>query len=89
VVDLFLNTLMIMIVIRALLSWINIGTYNPAISLLYNITDPILNLGRKLIPTISGIDLSPMIIIVGLEFFRRLLGPMFHDLMVAIQPVAF
>ncbi len=88
-VDLILNTFVIMIIVRALLSWINPGTYNPAVSLLYNITDPILNFGRKLIPPIGGIDLSPIIIIVGLEFLRRLLTPMFQQMIGSIQTVAF
>lgn len=88
-VDLFLNTFVIMIIVRALLSWINPGTYNPAVSLLYNLTDPILNFGRKIIPPISGIDLSPIIIIVGLEFLRRFLSPMFQQMMSSVQTVAF
>ncbi len=88
-VDLILNTFVIMIFVRALLSWINPGTYNPAIALLYSVTDPILNFGRKLIPPIAGIDLSPIIIIVGLEFLRRLLNPMFQQMMVSAQTVAF
>jgi YggT family protein len=88
-VNLFLNTLVIMIIVRALLSWINPGTYNPAISLLYNITDPILNFGKKLIPPISGIDLSPMIIIIGLEFIRRYVSQMFLEMMASVQSIAF
>jgi YggT family protein len=88
-VDLVLNTFVILIIVRALLSWINPGTYNPAVSLLYNLTDPILNFGRKLIPPISGIDLSPIVIIIGLEFLRRLLGPMFQQMITSVQTVAF
>lgn len=89
IVDLTLNTFVILIIVRALLSWINPGTYNPAVSLMYNITDPLLNFGRKMIPTISGIDLSPMIIIIGLEFLRRFISPIFQQMIVSAQGVAY
>ena len=88
-VELVLSTFIVLIIVRAILSWINPGAYNPAVSLMYSITDPLLNFGRRMIPPISGIDLSPMIIIIGLEFLRRLIIPMFQQLIVSVQPLAF
>lgn len=63
------------IFIMALLSWINPGTYNPVASLLYSITEPLMRPAQKFIPPISGIDLSPLAVIVFIYLVRLLLIP--------------
>ena len=65
------------ILIRVLLSWlpmanVRIDPYNPAIRLLFSITDPILEPLRKY-TTVGMIDLSPIVALLGLEFIRRML----------------
>lgn len=64
------------VVIQAILSWINPGTYNPAVSLLYSLTEPVLRPVRKLLPPIGGMDLSPLLAVLALEVLRRLLVPL-------------
>ena len=64
------------IVIQALLSWINPGTYNPAVNLLHALTEPVLRPVRRLLPPISGMDLSPLLAILALEVLRRLVVPL-------------
>jgi len=64
------------IVIQALLSWINPGTYNPAVNLLHTLTEPVLRPVRRLLPPISGMDLSPLLAILALEVVRRLVVPL-------------
>ena len=58
--NLLLKTWLISILINALLSFIAPGNYSPAQSLLASICDPVLNPIRRRIPSISGIDLSPL-----------------------------
>ena len=89
IVEWVLKTFIVLIIVRAILSWIHSGPHNPAVALMYEITDPLLNLGRRMIPPISGIDLSPMVIIIGLEFLRRLLIPLFQQLLLSVQTAAF
>lgn len=65
------------ILIRVLLSWlpmagVRIDPYNPAIRLLYAITDPILEPLRRY-TTVGMIDLSPLVALIGLDVLRRLL----------------
>jgi len=58
------------IIIAALISWVRPDPYNPIIQTLYRLTEPAYALVRKYIPTaIGGIDLAPIIIILGLQFF--------------------
>lgn len=61
------------IFILALLSWINPGTYNPVNNLLHQITEPVLRPARRLLPPMSGMDLSPMLAMVGLWLVKLLL----------------
>jgi YggT family protein len=55
---------------------VNPGTYNPVTALLYSLTGPILRPIQQLIPPISGIDLSPLFAIIGLQVLRMLVMPL-------------
>lgn len=61
------------IFILAILSWINPGQYNPINNLLSQITAPVLRPVRRLLPPMSGMDLSPMLAMVGLWLIKLLL----------------
>ena len=68
------------IIINALLSWLvafNIlNTQNrfvfSVLDTTYKLTDPILNKIRRFVPTFGSIDISPLILILGLMFLRNL-----------------
>ena len=64
---------LVSIFILALLSWINPGQYNPVNNLLHQITEPVLRPARRMLPPMSGIDLSPMLAMVGLWLIKLLL----------------
>lgn len=79
-VDLAFKVFIYGIVIQAILSWINPGTYNPAVSLLHALTEPALRPVRHILPPISGLDLSPLLAILILEVLRRLIVPLIFAL---------
>ena len=60
-----LQTLMIMVIGLASLSWIQPGS--PAYSLLGRLTEPLLSPLRRVIPTIGGVDLSALVLILVLQ----------------------
>jgi YggT family protein len=82
VVDLAFKVFIYGIVIQAILSWVNPGAYNPAVNLLHSLTEPVLRPVRRLLPPISGLDLSPLLAILGLEVLRRLVVPLLAALSV-------
>jgi YggT family protein len=53
-----------------------VNAHNPnarqILRVLYALTDPILSPIRRFIPAIGGVDLSPLIALIGLEFLRQL-----------------
>lgn len=74
-VSLTINIFLVAIIIQVILSWINPGGYNPAISLIYALTEPLLRPARRMLPTTGGLDFSPMLIIIGLILLKMLLLP--------------
>ncbi|UCF20702.1 MAG: YggT family protein [Gemmatimonadota bacterium] len=63
-----------LILLRALVSWfVSPQTSNQAIDLLKRVTDPVLDPVRNILPASSGIDLSPLIVLIGLELLKRFL----------------
>ena len=57
---------MIAIFIQIVLSWVAPGTYNPVVGVIDSITTPLLRPARRIVPSMGGIDLSPMLVIIGL-----------------------
>ncbi|KTC79037.1 YggT family protein [Legionella cherrii] len=55
------------ILIRVIMSFVNPNWQGPIADLLRLLTEPLLKLGRKIVPDISGFDFSPFIIIVLLK----------------------
>lgn len=61
------NLLFYLILIRVIVSWVNPTVHHAAIDILVTITEPLLRLGRRIIPNISGFDFSPLVIMVILK----------------------
>ena len=56
------------IIITALLSFVNPDPYNPVVQFLYRVTNPAYAFVRKLMRTnFSGLDLAPLVIVIGLQ----------------------
>lgn len=58
------------VIIASLLSFVRPDPHNPVVQILYRLTEPVFAFIRKKMPfvVISGIDLSPLVIIFGLQF---------------------
>lgn len=65
------------LVVQALLSWFGPGVNNPASNILWSLNEPLLRPVRRILPETPGIDLSPMVAIVALQFFAQILIPVF------------
>ncbi|MES9844339.1 MAG: YggT family protein [Candidatus Sedimenticola sp. PURPLELP] len=75
VIALLINIFLFAILLQVILSWVGPGGYNPAANLLHSLTEPLLRPARKLLPDMGGLDLSPMLIMVGLVLLKMLLIP--------------
>lgn len=72
VLDVLLNIYWWIILIRALISWVNPDPYNPIVVFLQRATEPVLEPIRRLVPPerMGGIDLSPLLAALAILFVR-------------------
>jgi YggT family protein len=71
VLDYVLLFLMWVVIARAVLSWVTPDPYNPIVRFIHNVTEPILYPLRTKLPVIyGGIDLSPIVVFLGVIFLR-------------------
>jgi YggT family protein len=74
IIDIVLMLYMWIIIFRAVISWVNADPYNKIVIFLYRATEPVLRLVRRIIPfRNTGIDLSPIIVILVILFLQYFL----------------
>ena len=71
---------MFIIIIQILISWINPGAHNPITVIMRQLSDPILNSARRLIPPAGGFDFSSMVAIITMQLMIILLVSPLMDL---------
>ena len=68
------DILQILILIRAILSWVSHDPYNKYIVLIYNITEPVLKPIREIFPTnVGGFDFSVIIAFFIIGFIKKII----------------
>lgn len=73
-VQVVLNAYMWVIIIAALISWVQPNPYNPIVQILHKLASPAYK-AISFIPTrIGSVDLAPLVIILVLQFLSILLG---------------
>src|SRR3990167_10418666 len=87
ILDIVLTILYWLILIRALISWVNPDPYNPIVQFLYKTTEPILYPIRKILPSTLGfgIDISPIIAFLAIMFLRSFLVNTILDLAIRLK----
>ncbi|MBI3989689.1 MAG: YggT family protein [candidate division NC10 bacterium] len=70
ILDKLLWLYMWVIIIRALISWVNPDPWNPLVQFLYRATEPVLQPIRRLLPMTFSLDISPVIAIFGIYFLQ-------------------
>ena len=61
------------ILIRVILSWVNPGLRHPASDVVHSLTEPVLEPARRALPVMGGFDLSPILVLIGLQLVNLLL----------------
>jgi len=74
VIDIVLTLYMWIIIIRAMITWVNPDPYNQIVIFLHRITEPVLRPIRSKLPFNSmGIDFSPFIVVLIIIFLQYFL----------------
>ncbi|MBU0549640.1 MAG: YggT family protein [Candidatus Omnitrophica bacterium] len=87
VLEIILTIMYWLILIRALISWVNPDPHNPIVQFLYKTTEPILCLIRKLLPLDFrfGVDISPIIAFLAIWFLRSFLVKTLIDISLRLR----
>jgi YggT family protein len=90
VLDSLLGLYFYIVLIAALLSWVNPDPRNPIVRFLYAVTEPVLYWLRRRLPflVIGGFDLSPIILLLGIRFVQSIVVPSLWELAHRIETVA-
>ncbi len=76
-----INIYIWVVIITALLSFVNPDPYNPIVQFLHRITNPAYSALRRFIRTdFNGLDLAPLIIIIGLQVVIVVLSSLLNAL---------
>ena len=60
--------------VTVVLSWLQLSPDNPVVRFMTRLTEPVLAPIRERLPTMGGFDLSPMLVLLGIQLLKRLLG---------------
>ena len=71
ILDALLLIYMCIIIAVTIFSWVNPDPLNPLVRILRNITEPVFEKLRPYVPLIGGLDLTPILLIVAIVFFRN------------------
>ena len=62
----------LVVIAAVVLSWTQLPPSHPVVQFVDMFTAPVLAPIRRVIPTVGGLDLSPMVLLIGLQLLRGL-----------------
>jgi YggT family protein len=69
------------VIIAALLSFVNPDPYNPIVQFLYRVTNPAYAYVRRFMRTnFNGLDIAPLVIIIGLQVVEIVISLIFSSI---------
>jgi YggT family protein len=71
--SLLVNLYTLLLLVFAILSWVGPGVSNPASNILWSLNEPLLRPVRRILPPLSGLDFSPMVVMIALQVVERLI----------------
>jgi YggT family protein len=63
----------LVILASVILSWIQLSPDNPIVSVVNRLTEPVLGPIRRALPDMGGLDISPMVVLLGLRLLSKAL----------------
>lgn len=86
ILDVVLTIFYWLILVRAILSWVNPDPFNPIVEFLHKVTEPVLEPIRRVVPFWKmGIDISPIIAFLVIWFARDFVVRTLHELAIRMR----
>jgi len=71
--SMMLTIFTVSILLQVILSWVGPASYHPVTNLLYSLNGPILRPVQRVMPVVTGIDLSPLVVLVVIQLLKLLI----------------
>ena len=84
-VELAVYAYILIIIARALVSWVSPDPFNPIVRFLHRATEPVLRPIRRRLPSAMGLDLSPLVVLVVLKFIEWFVVESLRDLAISLR----
>lgn len=81
VLDTILTIYFYAVIGSVIISWVAPGSYHPGPQLITQLTEPVFGLARRVIPSLGGLDLSPILIFFVIQIARSQLSSLTHFLL--------
>lgn len=86
ILDILLEVYMWVVIVRAILSWINPNPYNPLVRIIYGLVDPVTYRISRFFPTRIGmIDIAPFILLLIIIFLQKFIVRTLFDLAIRMR----
>jgi YggT family protein len=79
-IDFVLMLYLALVLVRVVLSFVGADSYHPIVPLVMQLTEPVLRPFRRLIPSVGGLDFSPVIVLLVITLARVLIAKPLLDL---------
>ncbi len=63
----------LIVIADVVISWIGVSPYHPAVRLITGLVEPVLDPIRRVLPSFGGLDFSPWILLILLQFLKQML----------------
>ncbi len=63
----------LVVLVSVVVSWLSLAEENPIVRVSRTLTEPVLAPIRRLLPTGAGLDISPMVLLLGIRLLKRVL----------------
>ncbi len=73
-IGMVINIYFVAILVSIILSWVAPGSYNPVVLLLHQLTEPVMAPFRKLLPSMGGLDLSPIFVFLAINVLQIIIN---------------
>ena len=72
--SLLFNAYSLVVLLAVIGSWLNLPPEHPLMRVARALTEPVLVPLRRVLPTLGGLDFSPMLLLLGLRLLQRLVA---------------
>jgi YggT family protein len=73
ILSLILDAYSFVVLVSVIVSWLRLAEDNPIVTVTRTLTEPVLAPIRRLLPNTGGIDISPMVLLLGIRLLERVL----------------